>query len=123
MYSNEFHFKEVTRTYLLQRKKNLTTIGVCDGDYSSHSLPGREPMPIAFHTNNGVVYESNSDQGKPTNQPGNVGDTIRCSLRCSQMFSEGAVQHCKMEVLFFRNGAQVSSVLSYSRTPGRFFLV
>ena len=95
-------------------EKNFIAIGVSDGDSSSHSPPGWEPMSIGFHTNSGVVYESNSDEGKPTNQPGKRGDTIRCSLRavCD------AMQHNRTEVLFFRNGTQVSSVLTVAPPEG-----
>lgn len=95
-------------------ERNFIAIGVCDGDYSSHSLPGWESTSIGFHTDNGVVYESNSDKGKPTNQPGKTGDTIRCSLRAVY----DAVQHSRTEVLFFRNSIQVSSVLTIAPPEG-----
>ena len=97
------------RIFIAAGEKNFIAIGVCHEGYSSHCLPGWEPISVGFHMGDGAIYQSSKD-GRPTNQAGNRGDIIKCSLRA---VSANAAGECdRAEVLFCRNGEQVVSVLT-----------
>ena len=90
---------------------------MCQDGYSVHSLPGWEPVSVGFHVDDGAIYHS-SEQGIPTGQSPQKGDTIRCSLRGLPIGSASECQ--RTEVLFYHNGTQVSSVVA-AVPPGGFY--
>lgn len=90
---------------------------MCNDSYSSHSLPGWESTSVAFHTDDGALYQS-SEEGTPTNQLCKRGDVIKCTVRT--IHTDTVVQSNRLEVLFSCNGVRVASVPT-DIPPGGFY--
>ena len=88
-------------------------MGVCDEAYPRNLLPGWEKTSIAFHTDEGSIFNSSDDE-EPLNQPCKKGDSVKCILVASQEHSE------KAAVEFYRNDRKVAEI-STEIPPGGFY--
>lgn len=94
-------------------KSNYIAVGVCDGAYPKNLLPGWEKTSIAFHTDEGSLFNSSDDE-EPLNQPCKKDDTVKCVLVASQELPGRAA------VEFYRNDRIVAEI-STEVPPGGFY--
>ena len=84
-------------------ERNYIALGVCDKSYPSHLLPGWEETSVAFHMDEGMLFNS-SDNATPLYQACQNGDTVKCSVAiCSEHTNQ-------IEVRFYRNDKRITSL-------------
>ena len=88
-------------------------MGVCDEAYPKNLLPGWEKTSIAFHTDEGSLFNSSDDE-EPLNQPCKKGDSVKCILVAGQEHPG------KVTVELYRNERKVAEILT-EVPPGGFY--
>lgn len=86
-------------------QQNFIAVGVCDETYPKNLLPGWENTSIAFHTDEGSLFNC-SDNAQPLNLPCGNGDVLKCSVVLS------SERNNSVTIEFFRNGERIAQVPS-----------
>ena len=97
----------------LAGESNYIAVGVCDEAYPKNLLPGWEKTSIAFHTDEGSLFNSSDDE-EPLNQPCKKGDSVKCILVAGQEHPG------KVTVELYRNERKVAEILT-EIPPGGFY--
>ena len=86
---------------------------MCDEAYPNHLLPGWEHTSIAFHTDEGSLFNC-SDDAQPLEQPCVNGDILKCSvIQTSDEMNSVTIEFC-------RNGERIAQVPA-AVPPGGFY--
>ena len=91
-------------------------IGVCSGSYPTELLPGWDEPSVGYHADTGQVFKNN-DEGHPTGQICQTGDTVTCTVEPV----DGSMK--EVGVIFHRNGTQVARSNIWSPAEGFYFCV
>ena len=94
-------------------QQNFIAVGVCDEAYPQNLLPGWENTSVAFHTDEGSLFNC-SDNAQPLNLPCRNGDILKCSVLLSyERINSATIEFC-------RNGERIAQVPA-DLPPGGFY--
>ena len=86
---------------------------MCDEAYPNHLLPGWEHTSIAFHTDEGSLFNC-SDDAQPLEKPCVNGDILKCSV------TQTSDETNSVTIKFCRNGERIAQV-PVAVPPGGFY--
>ena len=84
-------------------EKNYIAVGVCDSDYPNDLLPGWKDVSVAFHADEGNLFDG-SDDPESVAEPCQRGNVIQCLLVPSLLDPH------KVSIEFYHNGNRVTAV-------------